>query len=287
MTLAHAAIDPARIWVSWTFDPVLVVALLAAAWLDARGVRRLRARGHGRGVRPRQVAAYYGGLALIAVALLSPIEALAASLVSGHMAQHLVLLVPAPLLVVYADPGLVLSTGVPAAARRMLRLVRRTPGAARRVVVILAGPVVAVAVHAIAMWVWHLPGPYDAAVSNDLLHAVEHATFLGTALLFWGLVVKPRTRRRAAYPVALAGALVVWMLSGGLGALLTFSASPLYAALAHHASDWGISPLGDQQLAGVVMWVPAGFAYLVTMAVLFVRWMGALDRRAPRIVEMP
>lgn len=287
MTLAHAPVDPARIWTSWAFDPVLVVALVAAGWLYARGVHRLWARGAGRGVRARQVVAYYGGLALVAVALMSPVEALASSLVSGHMGQHLLLLVPAPLLVVYAAPGLVLATGLPAGVRRALGSIRRPVNVVGRFLAVLSGAAVAVVIHATAMWAWHLPGPYEVAVANDFLHALEHASFLSTALLFWAIVVQPRARRRAAYPIALVSALVVWMLSGGLGALLTFSSSPLYPALAHHAADWGLSPLADQQLAGAVMWVPAGFAYLVAMAVLFVRWMDSLERRPPRVAEMP
>jgi putative membrane protein len=131
-----------------------------------------------------------------------------------------------------------------------------------------------------------MPGLYEAAVADDVLHALEHVTFLSTALLFWGLVVQPHGRRRAGYPIALLSAFTVWMLSGGLGALLTFSSSPLYPVLGHHSAEWGISPLTDQQLAGAVMWVPAGFAYLVAMAVLFVKWMGSLERGAPQPAEV-
>lgn len=279
--LAHGATDPAALWTSWTFDPGVIVVLSAAGWMYGRGVRRLWAAGRGRGVAPRPVAAFYGGLAMIALALLSPVEGLAGALVSGHMAQHLLLLVPAPALLAYASPVLVLSTGLPDTARRPMHALRSS-ATARRVAAALTGAAAAVTVHVTAMWAWHLPGPYEAAVTNDALHALEHASFLGTALLFWSLVVRPRGRRRAEYPVALVSALVVWLLSGGLGALLTFSATPLYPELAHHAGDWAISALSDQQLAGAVMWVPAGFSYLVAMAVLFVRWMDSLERGSRR-----
>lgn len=278
VTRAHGAAGPDGLWTSWTFDPLVVVGLVAAAWLYARGVRRLWGGGRGRGVGPRQVAAFYAGLASIALALVSPIEGLAGSLVSGHMAQHLLLLVPAPALLVYASPGLVLSAGLPDSARRAASSLRKPSGAPRRIAAVLTAAGAAVSLHVATMWIWHLPGPYGAAVVDDGLHAFEHASFLGTALLFWSLVVRPRGRPRRAYPVALVGVLVVWMLSGGLGALLTFSATPLYPELAHHAAEWGMSALSDQQLAGAVMWVPAGFAYLVTMAVLFVRWMDSLER---------
>jgi cytochrome c oxidase assembly factor CtaG len=85
----------------------------------------------------------------------------------------------------------------------------------------------------------------------------------------------------------LLGTLVIWMIGGGLGALLAFSSSSLYPVLGHHSGEWGLSALSDQQLAGVVMWVPAGFTYLVAMAVLFVKWMDSLERRAPRPAEAP
>jgi putative membrane protein len=287
ISLAHAPIDPSGVWTSWTFDPLLVLILAGAAWLYARGVRRLWAKARERGVRARQVVAFYAALATIAVALMSPLEAVASSLVSGHMLQHLLLLVPAPVLLVYAAPALVLYCGLPARARTWTSALRRPSGLGRRAYAVLSGAAAAVTIHAAAMWAWHLPGPYNAAVTNELLHATEHATFLWSALLFWTLVVRPHGRRSAAYPIALLSVFTIWMLSGGLGALLTFSANPLYLVLGHHATDWGLSALADQQLAGAVMWVPAGFAYLATMAVLFVRWMGSLERAAPKPAEVP
>jgi ubiquinol-cytochrome c reductase cytochrome c subunit len=134
------------------------------------------------------------------------------------------------------------------------------------------------------MWLWHLPGPYQAAVRNEWLHALEHASFLATAVLFWSGVIQPRARRRVGYGPAIAYAFVVWMISGGLGAILSFATHPLYPDLAPNANNWSLSPLADQQLAGLIMWVPAGLVYLVAMASLFLRWMKSLERRMPKII---
>jgi putative membrane protein len=281
MNVAHAAVAPSEIWSAWTFDPFVILSLALAGWLYARGVARLWSARGPRAVRPRQVAAYFIGLVFVGAALLSPLDALAGALVSGHMGQHLIFLVVAPPLLVYAAPGLVLTSALPVSLHRRLNRMRGR--------VLVSGAVIAVVVHAAAMWVWHLPAPYEAAIRNEWMHMLEHASFFGSALLFWSLVIQPRARRRTPHLVAIAGAVTIWILSGGLGALLSFATRPLYPVLAHDAPAWGLSALADQQLAGVIMWVPAGFTYLVAVAVLFVRWMDSMERRMQRTqaIEAP
>ncbi|HEY7873863.1 MAG TPA: cytochrome c oxidase assembly protein [Actinomycetota bacterium] len=279
MDLAHETVTRSEIWGAWGFDPLALAALVAAGWLYARGIIRLWGARGPRAVRPRHVAAFYVGLTLVTIALVSPLDALAGALVSAHMAQHLVFLVVAPPLIVYAAPGLVMSSALP-------RSIHRSLNRARRPLALVSGVAVAVVVHAVVMWIWHLPAPYEAAIANEWLHMLEHASFFGSALLFWGAVVEPRARRRVPYPAAIAGAVTIWILSGGLGALLSFATRPLYPVMAHDAARWGAGALADQQLAGVLMWVPAGFTYLVAIAVLFVRWMDSMERRMQRAQAM-
>jgi putative membrane protein len=279
MNLAHATVTRAEIWGAWNLDPLALAALVAAGWLYARGSARLRSARQTPAVRPRQVAAFYVGLTLVAIALVSPLDALAGALVSAHMAQHLVFLAVAPPLIVYAAPGLVMSSALPPAIHRALNR-------ARRPLAVVSGVAVAVVAHAVVMWLWHLPGPYEAAVGNEWVHMLEHGSFFTSALLFWSCLVDPRARRRVAYPAAIAGAVTIWILSGGLGALLSFATRPLYPVIAHDAASWGVGALADQQLAGVLMWVPAGFTYLVAIAVLFVRWMESMERRMQRAQAM-
>jgi putative membrane protein len=281
MTLAHSAVTPGHLWTTWSFDPVTIAALVVAGALYGHGLRRLWAQGHKRSVGPRQAASFYAALVLVVIATISPLDALASSLVSGHMVQHLVFLILAPPLFVYARPGLVMGVALPRPAHQRLNRLAAMP-ALRTAKKTLTTGIVAVLLHAAAMWLWHLPGPYQAAVTNDRLHALEHASFLVTALLFWAAVIQPRARRRVSHGAAIAYTFVVWLISGGLGAILSFATHPLYPELARHAPAWGISPLTDQQLAGVIMWVPAGLVYLVAMASSFLRWMAWLERRAPK-----
>ena len=285
MTLAHVAVAPGHLWTAWTFEPPTIAALLVSAFLYSWGLARLWERGHRHTVRPRQAVAFYAALVLLAVGLVSPLDALASSLVSAHMVQHLILLIVAPPLLVYARPALVGALALPQGALRYLNRIASSRGAVATRAFVTTG-IVAVSLHAAAMWLWHLPGPYQAAVRSDWLHALEHASFLLTALVFWSAVIQPRARRRVSYGAAISYTFVVWMISGGLGAIMSFATHPLYPELARHAPAWGIGPLTDQQLAGVIMWVPAGLVYLVAMASLFLRWMSSLEGRTRSLPEV-
>jgi putative membrane protein len=110
------------------------------------------------------------------------------------------------------------------------------------------------------LWLWHAPALFEAAVERHWLHTLEHACFFGTALLFWQAALDARTRRRAG--PALLAAFVTFMHSGLLGGLITMAPQPLYAAYAGRSTVWGLTALDDQQLAGLLMWVPLGLPYL-------------------------
>jgi len=255
MMLAHHAVAPSELWTAWRPDP----GVLVAVGLAAVGYRRMHARSpQGRG----EVAAFAAGLAAVAVALASPLEGAAGALFSAHMLQHLLLvLVAAPLLVAGLPP-------LP---------VRAAPPWARRWLDVLLHPVVVWALATVTLWAWHLPVLYDAAVRNDVLHAFEHATLLGTALLVWA-VVWGKGPRPAAVPEALALLFATMLASAALGAILTLAGSPLYGVHATTTEAWGLTALQDQRLAGGIMWVPAGLVYMAVMAGLLARW---LDAAAP------
>ena len=147
----------------------------------------------------------------------------------------------------------------------------------------LAHPVVASLPFVAALWLWHAEGPYDAALDNSFVHAVEHACFLATALLSWAAILA-RPRRRAVAPgMAVLVLFGLAMLSGLLGLLLTFAPTPWYPAYAETTEAWGLTPLEDQQLAGVIMWVPGGGAYLIAALVLVILWIRAPAESARRL----
>ena len=123
---------------------------------------------------------------------------------------------------------------------------------------------------------------YDAAVRNEGIHALEHMSFLATAILFWWVAIRPGQHHRLSGGTDVLFVFTAGIQSGALGAILTFAGSPLYPAYAHSVAQWGLTPLQDQQLAGLIMWIPAGLVYLAAAAALFVRWLLTMEREARR-----
>ncbi len=271
-------VEPGGVFAAWTFDPVVVVSLLLAAWAYGHGVHRLWTKGRGRGVSFAQAIAFSGGLVALAVALVSPVAALGHTLFAAHMVQHLILVLVAAPLLVFGAPFLPCSLALPHTWRRDLHALGRTPKAAA-VWAVLTGPLLVWIIHVCALWVWHLPALYEAALRDQVLHVVEHLSFFLTALLFWSLIIS-FGRPRMPYPARLGYVFVTALQSGGLGAILTFASVPLYSVHAAGARAWGLSALQDQQLAGVIMWIPAGLVYLASMSLLFIRWMRSMDTGA-------
>jgi putative membrane protein len=201
------------------------------------------------------------------VALVSPLDALGTALFSAHMVQHMVLvLVAVPLLVLGApQTGLLWALAEP--RRRRLGAWWHCATGLRIGWRALSRPLVVWLLHAAALWLWHLPRLYQAALTSELVHLAEHASFLGTALLFWWVLLggSPRERLNPALGVLY---LFSFALQGGLlGALMTFAPAPWYPAYTTTVAAWGLTPLEDQQLAGLIMWVPAGLVYLAAALV--------------------
>lgn len=271
VVVAHQgpALAPSQAWAAWNGDPLVLLATGAAAGLYLYGWWRTRRRR-----QPGRPLLGALGLAALAVAVVSPLDALAATLASAHMVQHMVLiLVAAPLLVAGGAPGTMVR-GLPPPLRRAAGTARRS-AAVRTVVGTLRRPVTAWALHAGALWVWHSAVLYQEALRSHWVHGLEHVSFVATALLFWSVVLGARGRVTSPAPALL---LVFTMALQGvvLSALLTFSPVPWYPAYAESTRAWGLDPLLDQQLAGVTMWVPGGLVYLGAALVL----LAALMRQA-------
>jgi putative membrane protein len=279
--LAHTGAPPAPhdLWRSWGLAPTIVIPLFLTAWLYTRGVESVwRRAGRGRGVRPAQAAAFAAGMLGLAIALVSPVDRVAESLFWVHMVQHLLLIAVAPPLLVLGAPQAGLAWGLPRPARlRMGRWWHALPRL-RATLAWLVRPGPAIALHSAALWAWHVPVAYEAAVANPWVHALEHTSFLGTALLFWWAVLHPRGILRRVPGLAILALFALSMESGALGALLTFSAAPWYTSHLATTAGWGLSPLDDQQLAGLVMWIPGTLSYLAGAAWLFVTWMARSER---------
>ncbi len=258
----------------------LLLIVIPAIWY-AMGVRRLWRRGGvDRGVSRAQAAAFGGGLATLLVILSAPFDEMSDTLFSAHMLQHLLLILVAAPLCVAGAPLLPMLMALPRARRQAIgRWWNRRPGV-RNAVHFVTNPGLVFVVQMLALWFWHLPVPYQMALRNPVLHALEHLSFFGSALLFWWVVATPIGRRRAKQGASILMVGGTLMQSGVLGALLMFAQSPWYPAHAAGARAWGTTLLEDQQLAGLIMWIPASIVYIAAAAWLFMQWMRDDERAA-------
>ena len=254
-----------------SFNPVVAALLALAAFLWARAVRILAARGYD--VPRGQRAAWWGGLALEAVALIGPPDALSGDLMSAHMAQHLLIAdLAAPLLLagmrtpvlVFFLPRAVL---VPLARRRRLREAFR----------FLRRPLPAIAVYVVVLYAWHLTFAFEGALRSPVLHALQHQSFVVASLLVWWPALEPK-RRRLRGELWKIGHIMGCRLAGMFLAMaFIISSSPLYSAYYGDRPEvsHGIDPLLDQQIAGGMMM--ATDILLMFFALAFFFWRAAED----------
>jgi cytochrome c oxidase assembly factor CtaG/polyferredoxin len=250
---------------SWAFDPWLLGALLVTAGVYLRGWLALRRRDPRRWHGGR-FAAFLGGLAVIYLALASPIEPFAALLLQVHMLQHLLLMMVAPPLLWLGAPLFPLLRGLPRSVRVFWVVPFLSSPALRRLFSRLTHPLAALLLFLAATWFWHVPAIYDLALRSSGWHYLQHLCFLGTALLFWYPVVLPYPARPRWSPWLLFPVLLLADLSNTvLSALLTFADRVLYPYYAEMPRLALLSPLDDQAAAGVLMWVPGSVAFLLPL----------------------
>ena len=253
----------------WTVDPAVLAPLLLGGLLYVAGLARLwSSAGRRRGAAHWQAFAFALGWLAMAAALVTPLHDESRKFFTAHMIEHeLVMTIAAPLLVV-SRPLPVFLWAFP---RMWRRNVARASGAVAYLLGwdILSRPLVATIAHAAAIWLWHIPMLFDAALGNEVLHWLQHLSFLVTALFFWWSVLE--ARQRAAAGVALI--FVTALHTSFLGILLTLARQPIYPGQARVAAAWGADPLIDQQLAGLIMWVPASLIYVAIGLALAGHWM--------------
>ncbi|SAL22329.1 membrane protein [Caballeronia turbans] len=266
---------------AWTFEPWVVGVLVLSAALYIAGYLRLRTRGaQGRSQRTGRLLAFLAGWLTLVGALVSPLHALSDWLFSAHMLQHeLLMLVAAPLLVI-GRPLAVWLWAFPANARTRIGVATRSRWI-RHPWRLLTLPAVAWTLHAAALWCWHAPRFFEAALARPGIHTLQHASFLASALLFWWSVFGRASEAHGAPNAhAMLSLFTTMVHTGALGALLTLAPGVWYPSCIETTLALGFDPLQDQQLGGLVMWVPGGLAYLVGALLVGARW---LARRPPRI----
>jgi putative membrane protein len=252
-------------------EPTVLVAVLATGGLYLHGLRRLWARaGRERGVKSWQAALFLIGLLAVLLALDSPLESLSAQAFAAHMLQHLLLILVCGPLLVLGAPLLPFLWALPRPGRLAL-------GRGSRVLTTLARPPLAFVLHSLALWLWHVPPLYEAAVADINVHVAEHLSFVLTAGLFWWAVLHRIRDGHAASVLYLFGMAVQSTI---LGALLTFAQAPWYRSHLSSVGALGLTPSEDQQLAGLIMWVPGGSVYLAAALGLFAAWLSSGEQSA-------
>jgi len=257
---------------------MLVSSLAIALAVYAVGLARVwRSAGYGRGIRLFEAAAFGCGWLALAVALSPPLDEWSEHWLVAHMVQHELLMVVAAPLIALGAPLVGFLWAMPASARRpLVESVHHPPVTTAWSA--LTSPACAFLLYALALWIWHLPALYDYALEHDGMHIVQHLCFFGTAALFWWGIAHGR-HGRAGYGAAVVYIFATAVHGGVLGALLTFSPRVWYAPYVSHHPP-GLTPLEDQQLAGLLMWVPASLAFVAGALFLFAAWLRQSDRRS-------
>ncbi|ANW05509.1 hypothetical protein LMTR13_12640 [Bradyrhizobium icense] len=249
---------PANIWAAWSLAPVVTIPLVLFAALYAAGALRRARDPHEPSALAHEATAATAAVTLLAIALVSPLCRLSAALASVHMIQHVVLVALAPPLIVLASPVRTVGVGMLGSAQMI------STGGWREL--LWNRPLRAAGAYGILIWFWHVPAAYELALISASWHLAYLGSLIVASLWFWTCML------RATSIGAVALALLVTMVHTGLlGALLTFAPWPLYPIMGRGAMVFGFSPIEDQQLAGLIMWVPMGMIYLLSALVIVSR----------------
>lgn len=256
-------LQPHDLWSAWDLAPSILIPLILTAILYYRGARPER------GFTTRERACFWAGWVTLALSLVSPLHPLGEALFSAHMVQHELLMVVAAPLLVLGRPLVASLWAFPIGPRRQLGGLSRT----------FHNAAAAWIVHAFALWGWHFPVLFQATLDSSFIHSLQHISFLGSAIIFWWALFHDRLRGRN-YGIAVLYLFTTAIHTSILGALLTFSNVIWYPAYSARTAAWGLTQLEDQQLGGLIMWVPAGLTYIIAGAWLMARWIRQSDIRA-------
>jgi cytochrome c oxidase assembly factor CtaG len=254
----------------WDWQPSIIGGTILILALYVYAIGPLREKFHlANEISPGKVLAFVLGVNLMFLSLFSALDELGDRyLFSAHMLQHLILTMVGPPLMLIGTPGWLIE---PLLRNRVVLRIGK----------ILTHPVVAFTLFNVDIWVWHAPPLYDATLVNLNLHILEHVSFVLFGLIFWWPMFSPV---KEGLPRLSTGGQILYLFFGSmpmmvLGAGLTF-VPPLYAPYLYAPRVWGLSPAADQQLGGLLMWVPVSLYMIVIMSILFIRWMQQLERES-------
>jgi putative membrane protein len=245
----------------WFADPLVLVPLTLFAGIYVWRFARAREEAGGRGAGPLQALAFAGGMLALLVALVSPLDGLGDDyLFSAHMFQHVLIGDVAPLLILLGLSRVIMRP----ATRRLTNLERRLGP--------LASPATGIALWLVLMYLWHIPALYDAAAEHALIHLLEHVSFFAAGVALWWPLIQPvpmRRRLTGLQPIAYIGTAKAGLAA--LGIFLTWSTTAIYPYYERTPRIWGLSPIEDQNVAGVIMMVEQSLTLALVLVTLFIR----------------
>jgi putative membrane protein len=276
----RSGLPPQNLWTAWSAEPTIVILLVLSILIYIWGTHNAwRRAGKGRGITSRQWIAFVAAMLVLVLTLMSPLDVLSDELFSAHMVQHLLLMLVAAPLLVMSDFQLALLWALPRHRAQALGSGFNQPSVSSGWR-LLNNPVLVWILFTLAMWLWHAPLFYQAALRNETIHTLEHVTFLISAMLFWWILFKHTRPDHIHYAMTIPFLFLTVLQSSILGALMTFTSEPWYPYYADSVAQWGFTPLQDQQLAGLIMWMPGGFVFTLLTIGYFAAWLRALEQRS-------
>ena len=268
---------------SWAWRPEIILTLGLAATVHLLGRWRLKRRGGSRLVQPWRSISYLSGLAILWIALMSPIDVLSSQFFFMHMIQHLLLVMIAPPLLLIADPMPIMLWGLPATLRREIGRWLRPESPVRRTVRSLTSPGLVWFYFVTAVVGWHDPRLYNLTLESDLVHDLEHLTFFGTAVLFWWHIIgsAPHIHKRLSLGVRIGYALSVVPVNALTGIAIAFASEPIYEYYTTVPRLGEMTVVQDQMLGGVIMWIPGSMMYLIAALILIAQIVRREDDKEP------
>jgi len=258
---------------TWKWDNFIGGSLIVISLLYAIGLRRVWKRGVGHRINLKRALCFPASMIVLVAALLSPIDAISAELNWMHMIQHMLLMnIAAPLFVV-AAPGYIIQRSLDFRARYKLNRVFAYLGHWQQVRYYLWHPAMLWIVYGAVLWIWHHPILYDAALANQLIHDVQHIMFFAVSCLFWRILFDPIARLKFNRGLGVIYLFATSLHATILGVFMALSPKLWYQPYAATTPSWGLSAIEDQQLAGLIMWMPACMIYAVCAAWVFGVWL--------------
>ena len=270
--LAHGGIDAGQEpWTAWNTNPLPTILVLLAAYVYINGLYNWDRPSHP--VNNWQKASFFFGLFLVFFALQSPLDPISDHLLSFHQAQHFILRMVAPMFILLGAPLTPMLRGMPTWARQGIIRPMARNHYVRQVYRLLTNPIFTIFFFLGSLYLWQFPGAFNLALRNDEVHALMHLTMSASGFLFWWVVIDPPPHRsRLHYGLRVLYLGLIVLPNTLLGAAITFSEGLVYTAYADVVQPYGLDLMTDQQLGGLMLWVPGDMMSIVAAGIVMIMW---------------